>query len=159
MPTLPSVFNLIRPRISSASAPAPRLPGLAGIILQLVFLDPDFRFRKQIEAVGVIPMNVADDHVGDVLGLQTYLFQGLGRLDEIRWMPTADEFVAIESAIEKNVFAGAFDQPDVHGDVHFAIFIGARDEAGDCEILESGVTDSVHFIILRRERYCECQNR
>ena len=47
-----------------------RLPGLSGVVLQLIFLNPDAGVGEQIHAVGVVPVHVGDDDVGDVLGLR-----------------------------------------------------------------------------------------
>ena len=78
----------------------------------------------------MIPVNVADDHVGNIVGFESRFFDSLGRLHKIRGLPAADKFIAIEAAIEQNVLAPAFDQPDVHGNVHLPVFIGARNKPG-----------------------------
>ena len=43
---------------------------VAGVVFQLIFLQPDAGLGKQVHAVGVVPVHVGDDEVGDVFGLQ-----------------------------------------------------------------------------------------
>jgi hypothetical protein len=49
------------------------LPSIGSVVSVFVALQPDLRFWKQIGAVGMIPVHVADDHIGDVFRLQVEL--------------------------------------------------------------------------------------
>ena len=76
------------------------LPGFTGVIFQLVLLDPDFRPRKKIESVRVVPMDVADYNVGDIPASEARVLDGIGGLLVIGGMPLAHELIAIKAAVE-----------------------------------------------------------
>ncbi len=47
----------------------------AGVVGVFLLLDPDRRLRKQVNAVGMVPMHVCDNDVGNLLGLDPKLPQ------------------------------------------------------------------------------------
>ena len=145
--------------IGIGGSAAMAVPGFAGVIFQLVFLNPDFRLGKKIEAVGVVPVDVTDDQVRDLVGFDARARDGIGRLGVIGGMPLAHELVAVEAGIDQDVVASAFHQPDHHGDVHLARGVGAGDESADREILERGVADRVDFVLWRRFIFRLCRER
>jgi hypothetical protein len=52
------------------------LPRGAGIVAKFILLDPDIRFGKKINAAEIIPVNMANDDVGDFVGLDAREFYG-----------------------------------------------------------------------------------
>ncbi len=54
---------------------------------------------------------------------------------------------AVEAGIHKDVVAVAADEPDHHGDVEFAVFIGSCDQAADAEIGDGGVFDGEDSVL------------
>jgi hypothetical protein len=124
-----------------------RLPCFSGVILQLVLLNPDAGIWKQVHAVGVVPVHVADDDVGDVLGLEAKRFQRVGGLDEIVDMPILEEAVVIETGVEKDVAAVAADEPDHHGEIEFAAGVGVGHEFGNIETGQRGVTNGIDLVL------------
>jgi|SRR5690348_10873999 len=60
------------------------LPGLAGVVAILVFLNPDSCFGKKIDAAEMVPVRVADDDVGDFVRLDARELDGFIRAQVIR---------------------------------------------------------------------------
>jgi hypothetical protein len=72
------------------------VPGFPGVVLVLSPLDPDCRFGKQLYSAGMIPVRVADDDVGNLLGSDTRREHGVGWLAEVAHSPSFDEIAPIE---------------------------------------------------------------
>jgi len=53
------------------------LPGIAGVVAKFILLDPDGCVREEVDAAHVIPVGVADDDVGDLVGLDPGEFHGV----------------------------------------------------------------------------------
>jgi hypothetical protein len=86
------------------------LPGLAGVITKLFFLNPDDGLGKQIDAAHVIPMGMTHDDVSDFLGLNTGQFHGFVGTNIIQDGPFLKPAWAVKSAVEKNIVPSAADQ-------------------------------------------------
>src|SRR5947199_2007742 len=52
------------------------LPGFAGVITVFIFLDPDAGLGEEVHAIGMVPMHMGDDYVGDVFRLDSGLGYG-----------------------------------------------------------------------------------
>ena len=59
--------------------PSARLPGVSGVIGELLLLDPNGGFREEVDAAHVVPMGMADDDVGHVFGLDAGELHGFVR--------------------------------------------------------------------------------
>jgi hypothetical protein len=118
----------------------------ADVMLVLVLLDPHPRVREEIDAVRMIPMDVRDDDVGDVLRTHTgTLHRGGGRA-EVHGLPALHELVAIESGVHEYRATIAANQPDGHGDVHSAARVGAGNEPTYGEAGDGRVANRVDVV-------------
>ena len=121
-------------------------PVLTDVMLVLVLLNPDARLRKQVEAVRVVPVGVADDDVGDLVSLDAQTgFHGVGRLRVRRRMVLLHEPIAIEARVDQDVAAAAADHPHRHGDVELSRRVRVGDEITNSE-WNRRVTDRVPLI-------------
>lgn len=103
-----------------------RLPGFAGVVAELVLLNPDGRASKQVDAAQVIPMGMTDDHVGDFFGLNPREAHGLVGAQVVCDRPEFKPAVAMKSGVEQDIAAAASDQPDGVDVVDFFVFGGAH---------------------------------
>ena len=122
---LDKLQHIIRIDAAVFSAGLPRLPG---VISKLFFLNPHRRLGKQIDATQVVPVGVADHHVGHIFGLHSGKFHRFVRPQEIGDGKIFGPLFAMKSAVEKDVVAAAANQPNYEGDVHLLVFRCANDE-------------------------------
>jgi hypothetical protein len=87
----------------------------------------------------MIPVDVADDDIGDVACSEPGSLDPRGWLLIIRRTPLADGLLAVKAGIEQDIATAALDEPHHHCDIHFAVAIRARDEARHAKIFEGGV--------------------
>src|SRR5579862_2046127 len=122
------------------------LPCLGSVVLEFLFLNPDTSFGEEIDAIGMVPVHVTDDYIGDIVRSDAEWFQSVGRFYEILHVPVFEKAVVIEAGIEQDVAAIAADQPDRHGDIEFSAGIGASDKFGHGKSRNGGVTHGVDFV-------------
>src|SRR5215469_15130033 len=60
------------------------LPRRAGVVAVFLFLNPDRRFGKKIDAAEMVPVRVADDDVTDFVWLDAREFHGFVRTNVSR---------------------------------------------------------------------------
>jgi hypothetical protein len=107
------------------------LPGWSGIVSEFVLLNPDDRLGEKIDPAHVIPMGVTDHHVGDLLradSSQPHSFVGWHVVFDGKLLEPA---VAMKTAIEKNIAAGAADQPHDGDGIDRLILGGTHDKVRD----------------------------
>ena len=126
-----------------AAVGARGLPGGAGVVGVLVLLQPDAGVGEEVHAVGVVPVHVGEDDVGDVGGLEAEFGEGLVGGLEVADGPGFEELRAVEAGVDEDGVAVAADEPVDHGDVDLLGFVGAGDEAGERESGDRGVADGV----------------
>src|SRR5580658_703721 len=61
-------------------------------------------------------------------------------------LPMDEELRSIKSRVDQNIVTVTTHQPVHHRDIHLARFIGASDQAGDGEILQSSIADCLDAI-------------
>jgi hypothetical protein len=95
----------------------------------------------------MVPVNVRDDEIRDLVRFDARASHGLARDHESGGMPPLDEIVAMEPGIDENPAAiGAFEQPDHHGDVQPPTRVRAGDEAGCAERRNRRVPNRIHLV-------------
>ena len=133
----------------NAAVIAAGLPGVTRVVAKFILLNPDIRFGKKIDAAEMIPVSMANDDVGDFVGLDAgefYRFVGgevFGRREIL------EEGVAVIAAVEKDVVAATSDQPDDHSDVDFFAFRSAHHQTGDF-IFGRSVANGLDRVVGRR---------
>ena len=105
------------------------MPGRAGVVTVLVFLNPNLGVGKQIDAVRVVPVHVRDDYISDVLRRQPEFGNCLGSLDEILNSFSFDDVLMVTAGINQDVLSAAAHQPHHHLQIDFASLVGARQQA------------------------------
>ena len=105
------------------------LPGLNRVIPKFLLLNPDRCFGKEIDAAEVVPVSVADDHVGDFFGWDTSKLHGFVGADVFRGGKVFEESLAVIAAVKENVATTAPNEPDDHGDIYFFAFGRTHNEA------------------------------
>src|SRR5579859_7927108 len=130
----------------NAAVIAAGLPGCSRVIVELLFLNPDIGFGKKIDAAEMIPVRMADDDVGDFIGLEARELDGFVGAEVIGRWEIFEKSVAVVAAEEKNEVAADADQPNDHGYFDFFVFGSAHDEAGDF-ILGGAVADGLDGIV------------
>lgn len=105
------------------------LPGIAGIVAKLLFLNPDCGFRKKVDATHVVPMRMTNDDVGDFFRLNSRKFYGFIGANVVGRGKFIEESIAVVPAVEENVVSPAADQPDHHRNFDFLVGI-AHHEVG-----------------------------
>ena len=123
------------------------LPRVGGVIRVLILLNPDLRFGKEIRAVGVIPVRVAENDVRDLVRFDAEAGDSFVRPNKIVHLPCFEELGSVKAGIEENVVTAAANEPDHHGDVEFAIAFVVADKSGDGKIGEGRVADCVDLVL------------
>jgi len=72
------------------------------VIVELIGLEPDARVREQIDAVGVIPVNVRDDDVRDIVGSNPGALEGLSGCLVVARLPLDDELVVVKAGVDED---------------------------------------------------------
>ncbi len=99
------------------------------VVVVLLTLQPELRAREQIRAVQMIPVDVSDDDVGDLIGLDPEPgLQGVAGPHVVDRLPLRHELVAIEPRIDEDDALGRSQDPDHHRDVEPARGIRVGDE-------------------------------
>ena len=143
-----------------AAVGARRLPGVAGVVVVLVLLHPDARFREEVDSAGVIPVHVRQQQVGDVLGLDAERRDRLGRLDVILHRELREVAVAVEAGVDdRDPAVDPFQHPDHHRDVHAPRSVGAGDEARNGEVGKRREADGVDLVAVHVRANMRSQHR
>jgi len=100
-------------------------PSFASVVLEFVFLDPDAGVGKEVGAIGMVPVNVRDDDVGDLGGFETERREGSGRFNEVGNLEALEELRVVEAAVHQYVVAVAAEEPESRGDVEVARVVRA----------------------------------
>jgi hypothetical protein len=107
------------------------LPGWSGVVPEFLLLNPDNGLGEEIDPAHVIPVGVTDHHVGNLFGLdssQPHSFVGWQIVFDRKLLKPA---VAMKAAIEKNIAAGAADQPHDGDGIDLFILGGTHDKVRD----------------------------
>src|SRR5260370_1400394 len=105
------------------------LPGFAGVVTELLLLNPYCRFGKEINAAQVIPMRMADDDVRDFFRLDAGELHRFVRANVFRRWEVLEESIAVIAAVKEDVATAATNEPDDHGDS--LAFWSAHNEASN----------------------------
>src|SRR5262249_1892755 len=124
-----------------ASVLSAGLPRVAGVVGELLLLDPHGRLRKEVDAAHVVPVRVADHDVGHVFGLDARRLHGFVRAQVVVGRKLLQPVLAVKSAVEEDVAAAAADQPHDHRDVDLLVLRSTHDKTRDREVLDRPVTD------------------
>ena len=84
----------------NAAMIAAGLPGLAGVVAKLLFLNPDRCFGKKVDAAEMVPVRVADDDVGDLVRLEASEFHCFVGANVFRRWKVFQERVAVIAAVK-----------------------------------------------------------
>src|SRR5215472_10459292 len=84
----------------NATMIAARLPSLTGVVTKLLFLDPDRRFGKKVDASEMVPVRVADDDVGDLVRLDASEFHCFVGANVFRRWEVFQERVTVIAAVK-----------------------------------------------------------
>src|SRR5437867_6758191 len=84
-------------RVVDVDRPIEHGTRVVGVMLHLLSLQPDACTRKEIGAVEMIPVDVRDDDVGDVLGPDTERRERGTGTHEPGGLPSVQKLVAVEA--------------------------------------------------------------
>src|SRR5271169_37975 len=133
------------------------LPGLSGVITELLFLNPDDGPRKEIDAAQVVPMRVTHDDVGDFIGLDAGQFYGFVWANVIEDSPLLEPARSVKATIEQNVVPGAADQPHHVYRVDFFVLRPTYDEIRNGISRRVGIANRIDRVIRSGGRSAESQ--
>jgi hypothetical protein len=130
-----------------ASVLSARLPGVAGVIGELLLLDPDRRLREEVDPAHVIPMGVADDDVGDVFGLDAGELHGFVGAQVVGGRKLLEPGLTVKAGVEQDVAASAADQPDDHSDVDLLVLRRAHHQGRRWKARDRSVANGFNGVI------------
>jgi hypothetical protein len=87
-------------------------PGIAGVVGELVALNPDRGLREQVDATHVVPMGMADDHVGHLFRRDARKSQGIIRTQVVFDRPQLEPARSVKAAVEQDDAVRATNEPE-----------------------------------------------
>src|SRR5580693_9456718 len=98
------------------------LPCILRVIAQFVPLNPRSGLGEKIDSAHVVPMGVADHHVGNLLGFNARQANGLIGAQVILDRPFLEPALPVKTTVEENISPASADQPQsVNGIYFFAL--------------------------------------